>query len=473
MKKGPIYPTLPTRPEAKVSPKQLRLISKTINATSLLPAEKSYLLPVILATVGVQAIGQIATVSGWANIWSRFTFERWLRETVKRYEPRNDEERGVLEAVKSALESLKTQPAIFTGDPYGDFTYDHPVLAIALSEFQTCFRSFGPTLLRFGDEFSAWRWVSPTIHAVLSHGEKSLAALRKLVPGKAIHIDRDVTRIAVSGDAGYNNSAQQFVIQQINRRHSAKPFDLFIHLGDTYLSGKDDEFLNNLLAPFAAVKMKKVAICGNHDIYRGGEGFEKVIQIWEQPGRYFAIQTPDWVIACLDSSLAAPDVAKMDGTLDDEQFAWLRQLIRDKGDKKLVVMTHHFPVSAWSKSKPTIAAQLKPCVQDIFAWYWGHEHSCATYSPAAGGYYGACIGNGAFKEPWSTPTVKTQSLDWYAKSSCVHFSKKELTLKIPFLKNRHFWPHGFLELELSKSGISETYHVEDEPAHTRILPSLP
>jgi hypothetical protein len=130
------------------------------------------------------------------------------------------------------------------------------------------------------------------------------------------------------------------------------------------------------------------------------------------------------------------------------------------------VMSHHFCISAWE----TPSEKLKPQIEDIFrnkvfAWYWGHEHRCATYGREGHGFYGACVGNGSFSEPWTVPSrSKSAHPSWYADSRCEVHSQN--------------WPHGFLELELCTNSegeplpglVLESYHLENVAApHLRTL----
>jgi predicted phosphodiesterase len=462
--------TVPQRRKTVFGQREARNIVKAIKASHLIPAAKKYLLTTFPERLSAQDVQFVNWLTDSPFVLSKFTFEDWLKRTSNRYEARNDPERNALIAIRNALGALREEPTLFRGDPLADFTYDHPVLALAVTEFRDCLQSFGFSMRGVGRQnFEAFRWVLTAVDAVSSTAKKSLDTLRQCIPIKPIILQKSVTRIAVVGDAGFNNSAQQFVLKKISDIHQQAPFDLLVHLGDTYYSGKDGEFLRNLLGPFASLNMTKIAVCGNHDLYRGGAGFQDVLKVWGQEGRYLAIETPDWVVACLDTSLDAADIGRMNGHLDDGQFKWLKQLISRLDDKKLVLMTHHYPISAWDKSQPTIAAQLKPLFGNFFSWYWGHEHGCAAYPPGIDGYYGACVGNGSFREPWSPPTVPAQSIDWYAKARCVHFSKKGLAWRPPFLQQVHFWAHGFLELELKKGAIDESYHVEGEPIYTRHL----
>ena len=402
------------------------------------------------------------------KFWSRFRFEEWLAHVSKTYKARDKNEESALKAIKKALDDLKSDPSLFSGDPFGDFTYDHPTLAIAITRFRTCLDPQNEILFQTEGNIKSYalhKWFITGVTAYLQD-ELSYENLRKRVPDDSLTIDSHIVRVAVAGDAGFTNTAQRNLIRDINKLHEIVPFNLFIHLGDTYYASSDGEVLRNFLRPFAALKCKtQVALCGNHDLYHGEEGYLAVLDILEQPGRYLAIQTKHWIIACLDTAYGAQDIFRNNGQLDAEQFEWLVKLIDERGDKRVVLMSHHLPISGWSKSQTnTLMTQVAGLSKNIFAWYWGHEHVCATYP--RNGYYGACVGNGVFQQNWSKPSKKAHPVEWSSDAWCTCFTPH----LIPWLDNMHFWPHGFLELVLHEDKIVETYHIENTKLlHTRTL----
>jgi hypothetical protein len=314
----------------------------------------------------------------------------------------------------------------------------------------------------------AWLWTS--IHARRSRSSPSLKDLAGRTPGKPITIEKEKLRVAVTGDAGFRNPAQAYVITRIKQLENTAPFDLFVHLGDTYYSGAPSEALLHVIQPFSKIDAKpKVAVCGNHDLYHGGRAFMAIIDTWNQPGRYVAVETPHWIVACLDTSLGARDFLYNEGELDSGQLLWFEELVKKKGDPQLILMSHHPPVSAWYDPPFPLNSQMRPFVDNIFSWYWGHEHSCVVYPQAPFNFFGACVGNGAFQEKWTAPRLKKQPTQWYATSKCTCFPPSRIWGLRRILNKRHFWPHGFLELELTAKQVVETYHVEHEKPYVRTL----
>lgn len=357
---------------------------------------------------------------------------------------------------------LEQNPSLFCGDPDGVFTYDDPVLAIMayLDQANSLMASVVGIAGATGEELrnaTLWNWAKVAVHAWLSKGDGSYQTLAGMTPFEPITINQDVVRIAVIGDAGFQGHTQAQVINSIREHHRVAPFDLLIHLGDIYFAGSGGEMLHNFLAPFRSAGPRVLTLVGNHDLYFGGEAFADTLKDLQQPGRYFCVETPHWRVACLDTALDARELLRNTGSLDEGQQAWLGKLLEADDDKGTILMSHHYIVSGWEEPSVELRHQLAPHLKKIFAWYWGHEHGCATYDKKAEGFYGACVGNGAFLEVWKKP--KREPLpDWYAGGRCSCYSQQS-----------KFWQHGYLELELQSEQIIETYHLENGDSHERRL----
>jgi hypothetical protein len=139
-------------------------------------------------------------------------------------------------------------------------------------------------------------------------------------------------------------------------------------------------------------------------------------------------------------------------------LAWLERLIHAHDRRPLIVMSHHYIISAWGNRSTDLAEQIGDLVRGrIAAWYWGHEHGCVAYGYVPHGFLGACIGNGAFCEEFTPPVEKTPKPEWYPKSRCACYKKRA----------NPFWPHGYLELELQPGRILEFYRLEGAETHRR------
>jgi hypothetical protein len=361
-------------------------------------------------------------------------------------------------------ERLANGAPVISGDPDGVYTYDDPVLALAAmyaklwEDGQLASAGDGHELRNSRLD----RWLRVAFHAVTSHLARAEGVLMSRVPSAPVTINADTLRLAVIGDAGYAGQAQTNVLRMIRARHAASRFDRLVHLGDTYFGGSIQEITRNLLVPLRSVPVAAYSLCGNHDLYYGPEGYEAALTLLDQPGRYFAIESPHYIVACLDTALASARVMRNDGALDPAQLAWLEALLlaNEAAPKKrsVVLMSHHFMVSDWEQAAETLRRQLQQLVRGrVLAWYWGHEHRAATYEAEQHGFAGACVGHGAFLAQNSSAARTTSS--WHAEGRCNCYRND----------GPAFHPHGFLELELRPDRIVETHHLEEGRQHSREL----
>jgi hypothetical protein len=365
--------------------------------------------------------------------------------------------------LNEAYRRLKEHPELRREAPDGAVTYSDPILAIAAS-WGNIAEDIATAAVEGDDltESSILRWAVTGVEAWINRGDKGMSELAARVPKGEFRIDKDVARIAVVGDAGYRGVPQQQVIFMIREAHEKNPFDLIVHLGDVYFSAGEAEVLRHLLVPFGAIGAPFMTLCGNHDLYHGPDGYLAALKVLKQPGRFFLIRTPDWRIAALDTSFGSARALRNDGKLDKVQLEWLTELLAAKTKDGLILMSHHFIVSGWDTPAASLSLQLgKLACNRVFAWYWGHEHRCACYDKGKWGFYGASVGNGAFLEKWSDLPKKTKTpAIWYgdeARCSCSG------------IESDTYWPHGFLELELRKGSITETYHLDNGKSHVRSL----
>jgi len=364
--------------------------------------------------------------------------------------------------LREAYARLKDHPELRRAAPDGAITYSDPILAVAAS-WGGIAEDIATASVEGADltESSIWRWAVTGVQAWINRGDKGMSELAAQVPTRTININKDVARIAVVGDAGYRGVPQQRVIDMIRDVHQRYPFDLIVHLGDTYFSAGEAEVLRHLLVPFSAINAPFVTLCGNHDLYHGPDGYLAALKILKQPGRYFSIKTPHWRIAALDTSFGSSRILRNDGKLDARQLEWLKDLLISRAKSGLILMSHHFIISGWDEPAETLRLQLEQLVRGrVFAWYWGHEHRCAYYNKGKWDFYGASVGNGAFLEKWSDSTRSETPATWYggkARCSC------------PGIEKKMYWPHGFVELELRKNRVKETYHLEGCRARVREL----
>jgi hypothetical protein len=199
-------------------------------------------------------------------------------------------------------------------------------------------------------------------------------------------------RIAVMGDWGTGLYGAPVIAATINADPDG--FDLLVHLGDVYYSGTPKEVERNFKAhwPKSAGKVSR-AVNSNHEMYSGGEGLYKVTMPWfGQQATCWAAQNDYWLLVGLDSAYSDHDFAH-------GQPAWLAGLVREKGERRVLLFCHHQPYSLLDKQGPKLVAKLGGLLDSghIFGWYWGHEHRCVIHEPhPVWKVRGRCIGHGGF-----------------------------------------------------------------------------
>src|SRR5262245_30756466 len=96
------------------------------------------------------------------------------------------------------------------------------------------------------------------------------------------------------------------------------------------------------------------------------------------------------------------DSAHTDHSLDEQQVAWLKSVVRKAGKRKLILFSHHQPFSRLDKQGPKLQFAVSDLLHSkaITAWYWGHEHECVVYDKHLEfGLLGRCIGHGGIPSP--------------------------------------------------------------------------
>ena len=177
-------------------------------------------------------------------------------------------------------------------------------------------------------------------------------------------------------------------------RGDPQPYAMFLHLGDVYYSGSDSEVRDRFLKlwPFRTATINR-ALNSNHEMYSGGEAyFSETLKRFGQPSSYFAYQNKYWTLVGLD-------VAYQDHAIDDEQVDWLKQILAQAGDRRVVLFSHHQLYSHFEVQgtklfgHPGFGSILRS--KRILAWYWGHEHRCTIFEqPDTNfGLYARCIGH--------------------------------------------------------------------------------
>ena len=76
------------------------------------------------------------------------------------------------------------------------------------------------------------------------------------------------------------------------------------------------------------------ALNSNHEMYSGGNYyFEDTLPAFGQDASYFVHQNKNWTLVGLD-------VAHTDHAIDDKQVDWLKGVLSQAGDRKVILFSH-------------------------------------------------------------------------------------------------------------------------------------
>jgi hypothetical protein len=212
-------------------------------------------------------------------------------------------------------------------------------------------------------------------------------------------------RIAVLSDWGTGLYGGPVCARSIEADN--KKFNLLLHLGDVYYSGDIEEVEERFLKFWPKVPGAiSRALNSNHEMYSGGYGyFDRILPAFKQKSSYFAFQNDYWLLVGLDTGYSEHE-------LYGSQAEWLLKLVKNAGDRRVVLFSHHQPYSLYEKQGAALVRQIGKLLdhQKIHAWYWGHEHRCVVYDQhPIWGVLGRCVGHSAFpyfRDDFDQPLAK-------------------------------------------------------------------
>lgn len=302
----------------------------------------------------------------------------------------------------------------------------------------------------------------------------------KLAYNKPIGTGKDSISIAIIGDWGTGAYGKEFggqgpAIAVMNAVRDLNP-DYAIHLGDVYYCGTDasrhprNEEQDNFLNPWKtgiSAEETNFTLNSNHEMYGAAKGLIEVALTKNSPfahqntAPYFALDYGNWIIIGLDSAYFDPSHLYMQGAVGGpEQEAFVNGLGLVSGpnkDKKIMVMTHHNPMSYDGQ---TITPNKKAGINLLDGmkallgkqpdlWYWGHLHLGVAYNSASAlgklGIKSRCIGHGAI--PFGNASgMIAGNVDYFANTPLQPTGTKQVQ-------------NGFAVLTLQKDGkISEVFY---------------
>ncbi len=252
-------------------------------------------------------------------------------------------------------------------------------------------------------------------------------------------------KVVMIGDWGTSLDDAKQLLKAIWAQESP---DAFIHLGDIYYSGTQEECQDNFLGVFTEVASELgksmvpiFTMPGNHEYYSFGNGFFWLVDnlnsasTQKQPASYFRLQTADakWQFLGMDTGqddnnpiVTAIDsfAPKLMGDRDNHgELAWhVNKLQSFSGNT--ILLSHHQLFSRNAvidkKVNPYFSRYLhsyfSPYFHKIAAWFWGHEHSFAIYEDGIYGLAkGRLLGSSSYEEMTSkTPYDNNYPLVPYA-----------------------------------------------------------
>lgn len=257
-----------------------------------------------------------------------------------------------------------------------------------------------------------------------------------------------------------------------------KGYQLLFHLGDVYYSGDtkevEERFLNLWAKNDTTLKNAISRACNsNHEMYTGGNSyFDLTLKAFDQSASYFALQNDYWILAGLDSAYFTSDVMHNKADLNQEQVDWLDRLVAQAGERKIILFSHHQPLSYFDGGNPRLTGKLDRLLtnQKIFAWYWGHEHRCILYDQhPVWKLYGRCAGHSGF--PYFRDDVTNYSL--YSGHGENRWLKLPANVSSPgaimidgpnpFVTGEEtkYGVQGYMTLEFSDRQLNEIVHAPD------------
>ncbi len=270
-------------------------------------------------------------------------------------------------------------------------------------------------------------------------------------------------RVAVFGDWGTGAYGSPVIADSIQKDKDG--FDLVLHLGDVYYSGQPDEVQKQLVDsfPYRDDALNR-SLNGNHEMYSGGKAYHDAILggRFQQRETHFYVQNKNWVLVGLDT-------AYKDHDLPDEELAWLKRILAQAGDRKIVLFSHHQPFSLLDAQGPNLVHKLSDVLKAkrILAWYWGHEHRCVLYDQhPKWGLFGRCAGHGGFPYFRDTlgPVVKTLTFKKVGgdaendiPGALILDGPNEYVTSGP----DQFGPHGYMSLVFEGDQMREFVHRPD------------
>jgi hypothetical protein len=219
------------------------------------------------------------------------------------------------------------------------------------------------------------------------------------------------TKLAIIGDWGTGDEVAINLLQQV----AALDPDVLIHLGDVYYAGTQPEAQGNFLdicRQFLSSETPVFSLCGNHDMYSGGNGYYWLVDQLNQKASYFCLQNADWQFVAMDTGYHDNDPLTVSTNMTElvtqgswVEADWVLSKLQQADGRKTVLLSHHQLFSAFGSLgsvnglayayNPNLYGNFQNVLGQVTAWFWGHEHTLALFEPYMGLQKGRCVGASA------------------------------------------------------------------------------
>lgn len=373
--------------------------------------------------------------------------------------------RAVMARALAAMEDAQTTPGVFaTPDDQAGSLLQTFLAERAAEEGKVVATQVGTLEAKF-DDHDWWGWVHSTGWKFL----KSKLGLRHRArfPGLPGPADTrrlpNGARVAILGDWGTGLYGAPRCANSIATDPDG--FAAVVHLGDVYYSGSDNEveqhFLNQW--PWLGGDVVNRACNSNHEMYSGGGPyFKRTLPRFGQSSSVFRLETDHWVVAGLDTGYDDHD-------LRQGQAPWLESVVRELDGRHLVLFSHHQLFSRLDSQGPKLASGLGSLLagNQVFAWYWGHEHRLALYDQhPTWGLHARCVGHGGYPY-FREDRIQGPRQDVGDGQELVRMDATDRSPGVaildgpnPFIDDHgeKYGPNGYMVIELADDGLHETLH---------------
>jgi hypothetical protein len=258
-------------------------------------------------------------------------------------------------------------------------------------------------------------------------GYKALGEKPQYRPNQNVVVDLGAkSRIAIIGDWGTGDDVSKNVLEQVAK---LKP-EILLHLGDVYYAGTESEAKGNFLDICQSVlpNIPLYTLCGNHDMYSGGGGYYWLLDQIGQKASYFCLKNDNWMFLAMDTGFhdnnpfnVATNMTQLVSQDGWSEAAWHLEQIKDVGNRKLVLLSHHQLFSPFGSVgsvndkpyayNPNLYGVFKDTIPKVEWWFWGHEHTLGIFPEYMALKRGRCVGGSAvpvFRDQQSYATCPTQ-----------------------------------------------------------------